>query len=193
MALFHWELPMLIGPNRLFLGDSASWIEHTDIRWRTMPKIVDVKAVLKVGDNIARLETKLVPQGLDLTLKSDESLRLSPGKGYIVCSFLNSEQGFAKTLVLSDEIQVLPSVSDPAFDPRTDAEKALAQAKEALRKFTQSNGKVKSYTIGTRTLQFRDIDELRKLVEYWEFEVIAERAARHGTDPRVSLVRFRND
>ncbi|GAB1826799.1 hypothetical protein [Turicimonas sp. TL08] len=184
---------MLIGPTRIFQGDSASWIEHADIRWQKIPKEVKIQAFLKVGEEQAKLIAKPIKEGLDLTLGSDESEKLSPGIGYIVCIFANSEICYSKTMVLGSSISVMASPTSKDFDPRTEAEKALAQAKKALQRFTETNGRVKSYTIGTRQLQFRDVGELQKLVEYWEFQVMQERAARYGLDPRVSLVRFRND
>ena len=184
---------MLIGPTRVFKGDSASWMAQPGIRWQKLPKELEIRAFLKVGEDQAKITVKLLKDGLDLTLNSDECAKLSPGSGYIVCIFSNPGICYTKTMILGSSISILAPPTEADFDPRTDAERALAHAKEALRRFTETNGRVKSYRIGTRELQFRDVGEIQKLVDYWQLQVLQEKAALYGIDPRVSLVRFRDD
>lgn len=83
----------------------------------------------------------------------------------------------------------LAAVTSP-YDGRTQAEKALADCKTALAVFQASGGRIKSYTIGDRTMQFQDEDKLLQLVDFWQAQVIRERNAADCGKSRHIFVRF---
>jgi len=87
----------------------------------------------------------------------------------------------------------LASVVD-GIDARSLAEKALADCEAALASFKSSNGKIKSYEIGSRKTEFHSLAELLQLRGFWQRRVNSERAraavANGGGNPRKLLVRF---
>ena len=99
--------------------------------------------------------------------------------------------------VSKGELTVEPDLAATAsvYDGRTIAEKALADAEAALASFRSSNGKVKRYTIGSRSMEFATIAELLQVVNYWRVRVMNESTRKsiangHG-NPRNLLTRFR--
>lgn len=97
----------------------------------------------------------------------------------------------------SGTIDVQPDLTLAAagYDPRTTAQKALGDAEAALASFKASGGRVRSYSIGGRSMTFETAAELLSLVNYWRVRVANEKhaaAAAQGLgDPSKLLVRFR--
>lgn len=92
----------------------------------------------------------------------------------------------------SGRIELVP---DPAtiaagYDGRTLAERAYDDARAALATFQQSNGRVKAYTIGTRSMEFSSSEELVTLVKFWENECSKEAAARAKRERRPNPRRY---
>jgi hypothetical protein len=88
--------------------------------------------------------------------------------------------------------------ADPAsiaagFDGRTQAEKALADANTALANFQATGGRVKSYSIAGRSMEFDTAADILVLISYWKAQVTrehAQKAVRDGLpDPRRMYVR----
>lgn len=92
-------------------------------------------------------------------------------------------------------LQVNPATAT-AYDGRTVAEKALEDARTALANFQATGGRVKSYSIAGRSMEFDAAVDILKLVTYWQSEVMRERgakAARDGLpDPRRISIRMSN-
>lgn len=108
------------------------------------------------------------------------------------------EKAGARQSLGSGEIEMAP---DPATltqgaDLRTTAERALADAQAALANFQATGGRVKSYSIAGRSMEFDAAGDILKLVSYWQAEVMRERAAkakRAGLpDPRRISIRMSN-
>lgn len=72
-----------------------------------------------------------------------------------------------------------------SFDARSIAQKALADAENALATFSSSGGKVKKYTIGNRQMEFATIAEILESISYWKIRVANEQGRN-----RDKLVRF---
>lgn len=64
------------------------------------------------------------------------------------------------------------------FDGRSQAEKALDDALAALATFQASGGKVKSYSIAGRSMEFETESGLRQQVSFWSARVASERRQR---------------
>lgn len=92
-------------------------------------------------------------------------------------------------------LQVNPATST-AYDGRTTAERALEDAKTALANFSATGGRVKSYQIAGRSMEFDAAADIVKLVKFWENEVSKEQAAaavKAGRqNPRRYFVRMSN-
>lgn len=87
------------------------------------------------------------------------------------------------------------SAAGTAFDGRSPAEKAVADAETALSTWKSSNGRVKKYTIGSRSMEFAAVSEIMEILSYWRLRVFNERKARNIADglgdPSNLYVRFR--
>lgn len=110
-----------------------------------------------------------------------------------------TKSGAAQTLddLLSRGVlQILqdPSTAVQGFDNRTQAQKAVADLKEALSVFRASGGVVKSYTIGERQITFSDEVEILSRLSFWQAQLSSEdKAARLAAgmkNPRNVYVRM---
>lgn len=94
------------------------------------------------------------------------------------------------------EVVADPATTAQGYDPRTTAEIALEDAQTALASFQSTGGRVKSYSIAGRSMEFDSAGDLVELVGYWKAEVMRERAtkAKRGgaPDPRRITVRMSN-
>lgn len=76
-------------------------------------------------------------------------------------------------------VEIDLSVAGANYDPRTLAEIAYAQAKAAFSSFTQSGGRVRSYTIGQRSMTFDNLAEVKIQVDFWKAEVEKEKMVKN--------------
>lgn len=60
------------------------------------------------------------------------------------------------------------------WDLRTEAVKALDDAKAALAAYTVNSTLASEYSIGGRSMKFKSVDEIVQLIRYWENEVARE-------------------
>ncbi len=93
------------------------------------------------------------------------------------------------------EILADPVTVGQGHDNRTQAQRALDVARQALADFTANNdGRVKRYSIAGREMEFHSSAEVVRVVRYWEqqvaAEVAAERIARGLDTGRTVRVRF---
>jgi hypothetical protein len=97
----------------------------------------------------------------------------------------------------SGELEIARSLASVTgrYDGRSLAERALADAEEALAKFQASGGRLKQYKIGGREMVFQDDSQILKVLSYWRMRVMRERNAAKIAqglgDPRANYVRFR--
>lgn len=91
------------------------------------------------------------------------------------------------------DVQPDPSAIGQGYDPRSQAQKALDDAKTALAGFTASSGRIKRYAIAGREMEFETGGEILSLITFWRIEVAREKAAtarREGKpDPRQIQIR----
>lgn len=175
-------------------GDSYEWKIDSRYGVKDLYKLLPNTRVRAFIRSIGSMETfeatnTAVEKGyIGVFIDSVLSEKLPPGKATLLLRFENGE-GFRKTLIACN-FEILPKAEDLNFDPRTNAQKCLDQARAALSKYTASGGRVKRYTIGSRSLEYSSASELQKLVDYWLWEVHLEECRRAGRDPRKVLVEF---
>lgn len=102
--------------------------------------------------------------------------------------------GIERYEVDSGTVTLLPDpATATAYDIRSQAEIALEDAKAALAAFQSSGGRVKSYSIAGRSMEFDAAGDILKLVSYWQVEVTREQAAKQvakgQSDPRRIYLR----
>ncbi len=93
-------------------------------------------------------------------------------------------------------LRILPDLAQAAagYDGRTQAEKALDDARSAMATFMATQGAVKRYTIGMRSMEFQTAAEIIPIIRYWELKVANERTktsiASGLGNPRKLKIRF---
>lgn len=105
------------------------------------------------------------------------------------------EKGSERITLAQQAVTILANLAlASTYDGRSQAQKALADAKAALAAY-MANGQlqVAEYEIGARRMKFRSADEIRGLIHHYEREVAAERALQamlEGGTPGRVLTRF---
>lgn len=127
--------------------------------------------------------------GWQTTLSTGTSTTLAPG------IYAWQAQVFATNVRLTldeGELTVEPDLAAVGanYDGRTLAEIALAQAKVAFSTFSQSGGRVRSYTIGHRSMTFDNLQEVQAQVTFWKKEVAVEKSIAGGGRDRTLHLRF---
>jgi hypothetical protein len=127
--------------------------------------------------------------GWQTTLSTTVSAALTPG------TYSWQAQVFATGVRLTldeGELTVEPDLAAVGanYDGRTQAEIALAQAKAAFATFSQSGGRVRSYTIGHRSMTFDNLADVQAQVTFWKKEVEIEKTI---ANPRRRSVLARFD
>lgn len=185
-------------PANITAGDSANW---TDAPFSAADgsKLDSGKYALSyelrgTGTPVT-LHAVASGQGWNTALSTTVSAALTAGVWFWAAILTATGE---RVTVARGEISVaqdISAVTSAAFDGRSDAEKALSDAKSALANLTSSGKKTKKYTIGTRQAEYYTAAELIQAISYWRIIVANERAARAVSDglgnPRNLLVRFK--
>lgn len=176
-------------------GDSATWdddavpiagVNYTSVAYT-------LKYELRGPGSPLTLTATPKGNGWTTSLTTAQSAGLTPGKWWWA-AFL-SATGVRVTagrgeFIASPDISAATGV----FDGNTTAEAALKAAEAALASFTSSNGKIKKYTIGSRSMEFATVPEILEVISYWKARVATEQSSKSVAqglgDPRRLFVRF---
>ncbi len=176
-------------------GDSATWnddaVSLNGVSYTSSGYTLEYK----LGGQGAALTLTATPNGSGwkTNLTTKQSSALVPGKWWWKALLSATE---VRVTAGKGELTVTPDISDAsiAFDGSTVAEAALKAAEAALASFTSSNGKVKKYTIGNRSMEFSTIPEILQVIYYWKALVTTEQSpqsiAQGLGDPRRLFARF---
>lgn len=168
-----------------YVGDTKSWVLPIP---EFIPDDAEFEALLRSGSSkVQTLGIAKDGSNLTVTLDRETSKELLPG--VVVLMIRAVADAFQKCEIV-DRFTALPCIDEEGFDPRTEAEKCLEQAEKALADYTSGHSRVKSYTIGTRSLTFNSAQELFDLVAYWRKQVYFERCGKYGVDPYKKVVKF---
>lgn len=134
--------------------------------------------------------------GADYDVQSGPAVTALWAPGLYAWSRWVQKSGARQTLDESGELDVQP---DPAtqvqgYDGRTQAAKAVDDLKVAMATFQSTSGRVKSYTIGSRQMEFESTVEIVKMMSYWQGELSREERvksiAKGLGDPQRIFARF---
>ena len=136
------------------------------------------------------------PVGLTASANADGSYQVQAGPattaawaaGYYSVARWVEKSGARQTLTgllgaeLGGPIGQLKVYADPAltaqgFDSRSQARKAVDDLKAAMATFQSTGGKVKSYSIGSRQMEFESSAEIVQLLDFWRRQLDNEEAA----------------
>lgn len=101
-----------------------------------------------------------------------------------------SGKNLRKTFLV-EEVSIVSLENSRPASFKSRARQCLEAAQRALETYTGTNGHVKSYTIGSRSMTFNSPQELFDLIEYWKKQVFLEECRARGVDPHTLLVEFR--
>lgn len=182
----------------LTAGDSADWYDGPQKHHQREAPMTSADWLLTYqlrGPNQLSLIGEPEGDGWRTKISPADSGGLAPGPYGCVAQLSRGADerltvGRGTVTILAD-----PSAVDGVFDPRSVAVKALADCEAALASFKSSGGKIKSYTIGSRTTEFHSLTELLALQAFWQRKVKREKSdaarANGRRNPRALLVSFR--
>ena len=174
----------------IFPGDSRKWTVSISHSFGQLPDDALLTAYLRGSDGkLKDLEVSRQLSQIVIRLTTKVSAELQPGSAYILLRVTSASEDLQRTDCIG-QIHVAPSIDSENYDPRTQAQKCLEQAEAALSDYSTGRARVKSYTIGTRSLTFNSLQELIDLVNYWRKQVYLEQCQVNGIDPRKYLVEF---
>lgn len=144
----------------------------------------------------AALDLVTVAEGLGwATTATPTQTATLPAGGYAYQAILSA--GENRLTIERGTVKVLPNLAaiGEAYDPRSEAEKALEQAEAAFAGFTQSGGVIKRWKINNREQEFHDAAQFIAILNYWRRRVLNEATARARAkgdgNPTTQLSRFR--
>lgn len=180
----------------LTAGDSIKWNDgpQRHPQYSAPLKSADWSLYYQLrGPSSLSIQAFAEADGWRTELPTSASANLEPGPYLWVAQLSRTDE---RLTIGKGSLTILPDLAavTAALDARTFAEKALADCEAALASFKSSNGKVKSYTIGSRTTEFHSLTELMALRSFWQRRVNKERAtsakSNGRTNPRALLVSF---
>lgn len=182
-------------PARFTQGDSAYWddVPAVDANGRRLDSAAYSLKYLLRGAAVLDITAAAQGTGWRTTLTAASSAGLVPGE-YSWTAQVSA--GAERITVGNGRITITPDLTAKGvnYDARTPAELALSQAEAALSSFKSSQGIIKKYQIGTRTMEFATIGELLQVISYWKSKVQNEKTAASIANglgnPRNLFVRF---
>jgi len=183
--------------NSLTAGDSSTWYDGPPVHRACDDPFISADWTLTYqlrGPSQLTLVAMPEGEGWRTSLSTSDSATLAAGLYTCVAQLSRDDErrtiGRTAVTILAD-----PAAVDAPIDARSVAVKALADCEAALASFKSSGGKVKSYTIGSRTTEFHSLTELMQLQEFWQRRVNREKAdaarANGRSNPRTLLVSFK--
>jgi hypothetical protein len=183
-------------PSEIIAGDSDSW---KDGAWTdtdgTLYQSTGYTLTYALRGPSAAVDLTATPDGTGwkTSLSTATSAGMTAGlwfwAAYITASGVRITAGQGE-LTVTANLQTATT----GYDGRTQAEKALADAETALATFRSTAGRIKKYTIGSRTAEYETAAELLQVIQYWRGQVANEQNAKliaQGLgNPRQMFVRF---
>jgi hypothetical protein len=182
----------------LAAGDSAAWpddqIELPDGRL-VGSSAWSLKYYLR-GPSTLDLTAAASGTGWATTLTTVQSAGLAAG--LYAWTAIVAGGASERITVGTGQLTITPDVTaqSAGVDPRSTAQRALAQCESAMATFNSTGGKVRKYTIGGREMEFQTIGDLMRLHAFWAARVMSEGAsaaiAQGLGNPRNLFVRFQH-
>lgn len=165
-------------PHTLRAGDSVTWTRETPEHSAADGWSLKYRLLYTSGSAV-NITTSGAGTRHTASLTSAQTAAWPAGAGTLAAIL---EKGSGETLqrvtLESQPITILPDLSTAAtFDGRSQAVKALADARAALADYMAS-GRLHwaGYDIAGRSVQFRGADEIKALIEHYEAQVSRENA-----------------
>lgn len=184
-------------PPSLPIGDSATWMDDpvqlADGRQADSVGGWALKYALR-GPSALDLTAMAGGQGWATTLTSVASAALQAGT-YAWSAAVS--KGLERITCGAGQIVLLTDLTTAVagFDSRSQAQIALADCEAAMATFNATGGKVRSYEIAGRKMEFQSLPDLMQLHSFWRARVAAEQTAQSIANglgnPRNLHVRFR--
>jgi hypothetical protein len=168
-------------PTSMVAGDTALWVEPS-FNWQGAAiNSSDYDMVIELRGPGPKVTIAGVANGDGWGMVIDPAISDTLQAGIYSWSKRVTASGIRITVGLG-QMTVKPDLAkiDGSYDGRTQAQKALADAKAALAKFDASGGKTISYSIAGRSKTFASITEIKAVISFWQQQVNAENG--HSTD-----------
>jgi hypothetical protein len=188
------RIPYVAGiPAQFLQGDSVTWNDNS---------FVDTNGVAYDSAGYSMQYVIAGPIGTPLVLASapngigwKTSITTVQTAALVAGLYWWTAQVFATGVRLTlaqGELRVNPDLAlvGANYDGRSQAEIALDQALAAFAQFSATNGRVKAYTIGHRSMTFEALPDVQKCVDFWRARVVTEKSRAGGARDRQIHARF---
>lgn len=163
-------------PESFRAGDTCQWTDRPILINGTIYDSREFDLSYIIAGPVAPITLEAVPSddGWKTTIGLTETESFTAGS-YAWQAVLTSAA--VRITVASGRLTVEANLADAiaGYDPRSIAEKALAEAEAALAQYHATGGKVKEYVIGQRSMKFADSTQILQEISYWRSEVAKER------------------
>lgn len=162
-------------PSTLRAGDSIRWYRDLPDYPASAGWALRYRMLFPSGDPV-EIETTGEGDRFQVDLSSEATGRFIAGKATLVAWV---ERDAERVTIDGQQIVILPDLTRVGeFDGRSENARALAQAKAALADYVASGrAHVQRYTIASREFWFRDVKDIKALIDHYEAEVAKEAAA----------------
>lgn len=183
-------------PANLIVGDSASWTDDPFIDAngkRYESGTYTLKYELRGGGVAVSITAAANGTGWKTTLPTTVSATLVAGL-YFWAAVLTATG--ERITIAHGEFNALADITTAgaAYDGRSQAEIALGVAENALATFKSSQGRIRKYTIGGRSMEFGAVSEILEVISYWRTRIANEHVSKQIADglgnPKNLYVRF---
>lgn len=182
------------------VGDTATWDDDPVLLVSPDNETADSSgwtlAYFLRGPTSLNLAATVNDDGWTTTLTIAQSSSLEAGT-YAWAAVITSLDATQRITVGTGQLTITASIQqqDDPFDPRSQAQIALADCETAMATFNSTGGKVKRYEIAGRTMEFQTIADLLTLHAFWKSKVTSELATssianKPYGNPRNLYVRF---
>lgn len=163
-------------PACIVAGDTAEWVEPAFTYQGARIDSASYALVIELRGPGAPITLTGTAYEDGWAVKLDEAASASLVAGTYAWSKRVTASGVRLTVGVG-QIQVQPDFAGlgAGHDGRTLAERALAEAEAALAQFNSSGGKVRRYSIASRSMEFESVVDILRLVAYWRQRVNAEK------------------
>lgn len=178
-------------PDTFRAGDSISWTESLPAYPASAGWALKYRLLWPTGTAVA-LDAVAAGDDHAVALDAADTADWTAGSATLVAWV---EQGTDRVTLEQQPVTILPDLSAATtYDGRSQAVKALAQARAALASYMEKGQlHVAEYDVAGRRMKFRSSTEITDLIAYYEGEVARERAAAallQGGSPGRVYTRF---
>lgn len=177
-------------PSSLVAGDSLNFLTAVPDYPATAGWTLTYRLVPRNSANVVQ-QLNAVAEGADYRVQVSRTTTANwAADSYTWASYV--QKGTERVTLESGQIVISPDPASavPGYDGRSQAQRAVDDLRAALATFNASNGRVKSYKIADREMEFVSASDIMAKLQYWEFELHREKNCEKATSGQFGGGKF---